>query len=185
MSSYAKNMARPATASVAQVEDPSGTDTHDPFGGNAGSLESGSGGSVDLSAIDQDVTLLNNHAVDFHGPADDAAAAATMAWSDDRYALVVTSTTENGETDFAVADPANPENYVIVTVTSSGLCRVAFRSGGVGAQISLDGANRLSTTDISHAAGTGPIVVAPDGGVWRLGVANDGTPTSTLVTPAP
>lgn len=50
MSSYAKNTARPSTASVAQVEDPSGTDTHDPFDGNAGSPESG---GADLGAVEE------------------------------------------------------------------------------------------------------------------------------------
>src|SRR4051812_5081101 len=115
MSSYAKNTDRPATASVAQVEDPSGTDTHDPFDGNAGSLESGSGGSVDLSAVDQDIVVLNNHVVSYVGVADDDEGQQNVGWDSDLSTLVQKGDTTAGATSATWVDPFNAGTQVNIS----------------------------------------------------------------------
>jgi hypothetical protein len=216
MAAYAKNDDRPEPSSVAQVAT-SGEDTHDPFGPEArlDALESGDawtnkttgyvpvvqaddsimwapgggGGSVDLSAINQDINVLNGHKIDLRSadyPDSDTEAHATIGWSDDTFGITV-----RGEpfapTDLYVVDPQDSGRHVHLSAQAGVSPTIQIQDGANGFILSHNALGGMTlnadlwTLDTRHTVGHGPIIRAPGGDFFRIIVANDGSLSTELV----
>jgi hypothetical protein len=140
-------------------------------------LESGSGGSVDLSAVDQDVVVVNDHLLRLTGDVEDTAAGVTLGWDTaGAYALRYVGAVPNGETDVRFEAPGEPDTYLQVSVSPSSI-GLLFHVAGVGGagNLEYDATNGLFISDDVAFAGAGPVLSAPDNSKHRLIVANDGT----------
>lgn len=176
MAKYEDSEARPNVASVANVENPGEADTHDPFG-----RVGGGGGAVDLSEVDQDITLLNSHQLELQGDPEDSGARASLTFNGSFYGAVVQSPVATGESDLYVLNPGETEfsfeagNHARL-LAADGSAGVVLTANGNGQSIRNNGEGRLEMTgDMEYAGNKGPVLVAPDASLHRLKVANDGT----------
>lgn len=153
----------------------------------AADLEAGlGGGGADLSNVDQDINVLNEHPVNLAGDLGaDADGSASLRWDEDLlYGIVVESTLGNGETDIYVVKPGDLDTWARLTSSGSGSMLV-LRHGGQQAQLqamTLDGGGAFDAPSIVFGSGLGPVLHAPDGSFHRIVVANDGTLSTVPAT---
>jgi hypothetical protein len=145
---------------------------------------SGSGGSgADLSAVDQDIVVENNHVVDVQSSTigSDAGAHATIGWDDNNYGVAVVGSAENASTDLYVQTPDGLQ-YIDLYAGNGSASIGMHAGGGANASLQVTVANTIDTFDVRHQSDRGPVLKAPDGSYHRIVVANDGTLSTVPVT---
>lgn len=138
--------------------------------------EESSGGGVDLSAVDEDIVVVNDHVLRLTGDVEDAAAGTTVGWdTDGKYALRYRGAATNSETSVFYQAP-DADSYLQALATESSV-GIAFHVDGVGGagNLDYDATNGLYFSDDVRFLGGAPVLAAPDNSLHRLLVANDGT----------
>lgn len=163
----------------------------------ADSLESGGGGSVDLSAVDQDVTVINGHSLDLLNGTNPLFHVSLKNVFD---RLTITGSEDDELTRVRICDPLLPaDNYCQIEAgdgqTSLSLVQAATGDGGggaifafagspnmlqVGCDLQVSGSLDLRGATVLLQAGVGITFVSPDGLTTKtLSIDNSGDPVWT------
>lgn len=149
-------------------------------------------GGPDLGAVDEDIVVLNEHAVKLRGASfgDDAGSTADLAFSTDFYGAVVEQPLAAGATTLgAVAPGAEANGDSALLIASAGYVALGLRvtlpgGGSVLSFLEMERARQDAEAELSQISvdanllfkdGSGPILIAPNNVEYRLIVANDGT----------
>lgn len=141
----------------------------------------GGGGSVDLSAVNQDIVVVDDHALEMRSAVDADASARLVCDADAFYGFVARNIPASGSTRFVVASPEDDTHYVSFTAGPGGV-NVVLHVGSNNLSFTLTNSGPVQVAgdvaflgDILFNSGKGPILIAPDLSRHRLIVANDGS----------
>ncbi len=139
-------------------------------------------GGADLSAVDEDITLLNGSKVILADEPENEANVGVY-YEPGNGALTIEGNEENyGATPvYIIAPGGSPDGpgSSIVLVADSASPEIRFGIDTDHASIAMEDSSTLGTQDMLHVSGRGPIVRSPSGEKWRLTVADNGTVGTT------
>lgn len=140
------------------------------------------GGGTDLSAVNEDIVLLNDHVIQFRmASGDPVADRHSIGWSDSVAPLAITGTPAQNSSSVALIHPIDPDRYVVVAAYDYASLILFANGAGESAQIRLAGDSLFWVPDMLHNPGRGPILRAPNASLHRLIVANDGSLSTEAV----
>jgi hypothetical protein len=143
----------------------------------------GGGGGADLSAVDEDITVLNNHKINLIAGTNPLF---VVSIENEFDRLTITGSEDDESTTVRVRDPLNPaDNYLAITVedgeTSLSLVQANERDGGVhlgsgSVSVQPDKPNTIMTgCSFEFLSGGTVVLQASDNSQHRLIVAPDGS----------
>lgn len=156
-----------------------------------------SGGGADLSAVDEDIVVINEHAVRMQADVGlDPNAQGSVRFDPNNYGVVVEGAPDYAFADLYVQAETNPNRYLNLSVGADPSSPVLTFSRGPGLAVSIrntaPGMLHVRDTNMSFETRVdsgndpgafGPILEASDNSLHRLVVAPDGTLSTVPFTP--
>lgn len=138
------------------------------------------GGGADLNAVDEDITVVNEHGLVLTADTEDPSHGVTMSWSPSSYSLDVVGTADADETTLYVRNPNVPGSFCGIDVNGPIYAVKWWDNNDHSAGLKLNvtrpqGGLLMVTGDLTFGATQGVVLTAPDASLHRLKVANDGS----------
>ncbi len=137
------------------------------------------GGGVDLSAVDEDITVVNGHALSLQGDPVSDPAQGVRVWYDEGFGrLDVQSIDETGSTVVRVLLPAEPNTDFIRLSATEDYMEINFRQGGGQMSIRYSAEHGLTVGGLLLGGGdfrASPVLRDANDDMHRVIVGTDGT----------